>query len=507
MNTEQRAKEDLSQLEVRNDLSINLTGLKARLDDLLMSGNVDEAKKMFASHAEEADAALKEYDVKKHKVFDREDKKREGKPDYEVVKVPRALQRVINEDNCYMMFNNPLKFSLQNKKKEDRERLEPALEAFTDFLEEVYFNERMSEAKRIAGSETESAKLYRLYTNEDGKSKVVCQVLANSKKQRLYPMFNQYDEMVAFGVGYFMQSPDMSGIDEFFDVYTSKIIYKCSRKRNGGTVWHVETSENEYGKIPVIYYNQEKEWEGAQDRIERLEMVDSVRGDNANYFGSPYMKISRDVLDDRLAGPEDQGKVIALDGKDSIFEFVAPPECSEIVDADKSDMQMSIFTDTFTTDRSFSAIKGMGTLSDKAMRRGNQPAYMKMGIRAITYNPLIKREISLIKTILIRYKYLDDVKMAKMLNEAKIGFSYRDPFVGGIDDNSDEISKLRAADAISIETAVEMNRFVTDKEAEVERIWKNIERKAMIEAKAAKSASESGNSGNNGEGDGKVEPE
>ena len=152
-------------------------------------------------------------------------------------------------------------------------------------------------------------------------------------------------------------------------------------------------------------------------------------------------------------------------------------------------MQISIYTDTFTTDRSYTAIKGMGTLSDKAMRRMNQPAYMKMGIRAITYTPLIKREISLIKTILIRYKYLDDAQMTKMIKEAKIGFSYRDPFIGGIDDNSDEISKLRAADAISIETAVEMNRFVTDKDAEVERIWKNIERKAMIEAKASAAAS------------------
>lgn len=491
MNATEKLKQEVSAQKV--DIPINLTGLKAMLDDLLRAGNVDDARKMFASHAEEAAQALKEYDVKQHKVFERLDKKREGKPDYEVVKVPRALQRVINEDNCYMMFNNPLKFSLKNKKQEDRERLEPALEAFEDFLDEVYFNERMSEAKRIAGSETESAKLYRLYTDEDGKSKVVCQVLANSKKQKLYPMFNQYDEMVAFGVGYYMQNKDLKTIDEFFDVYTSKLIYKCSRNQLGGTTWVVEVKTNDLGKIPVIYYNQEKEWDGAQDRIERLEHVDSVRGDNANYFGSPYMTISRDILNDRLAGPEEQGKVIALDGPESRFEFVTPPECSEIVEADKTDMQISIYTDTFTTDRSYTAIKGMGTLSDKAMRRMNQPAYMKMGIRAITYNPLIKREISLIKTILIKYKYLDDVNMAGMIAEAKIGFSYRDPFIGGIDDNSDEISKLRAADAISIETAVEMNRFVTDKEAEVERIWQNIERKAMIEAKASAAASKESN--------------
>lgn len=477
-------------------MPINLVGLKAKLDDLLMAGKVDDAKKMFASHAAEADAAIKECDTEQHKVMSRLDKERVNKPDYEVVKVPRALQRVINEDIAYMMFNNPLKFSIEN---EDKAKYKPAFDEFVKFIKEIGFNEKTYEAKRKAGAETESAKLYTIYTNEDNESKVVCQVLANSDKYRLYPMFNQYDELVAFGIGYFLQSEDMATSVEFFDVYTSKMKYRCSKNTSTEVAWNVKSEENPIGKIPVIYYHQEKEWEGAQRRIERLEDVDSVHGDNSNYFGSPYMKISRDIVDDRLAGPEEQGKVIALDGPDSIFDFVTPPDGGDIVATEKADLEVSILSDTFTADRSYKAIKGMGTLSDKAMRRMNQPAYMKMGIRGITYNPLIKRDINLMKTFLIRYKFLDNSKMADLIREMDLGFSYRDPFVGGIDDNSEEISKLRAANAISIETAVEMNRFVIDKEAEVERIYKNIERIKLIEAKASLLAQKEvdGDSGNN----------
>jgi hypothetical protein len=67
----------------------------------------------------------------------------------------------------------------------------------------------------------------------------------------------------------------------------------------------------------------------------------------------------------------------------------------------------------------------------------------------------------------------------------KIKFSYQDPFVGGLDDNSTEIATFVGANAMSIHSAVMANPYIEDKEAEEERIWQEIERKAMIDAKVA----------------------
>ncbi len=482
MSTEEQQR--LEMLEAERNLPINSAGLRGKLIGLLNKGDVDSAKQMFATHAKEADDAIKQLNTSTHTVMKRANKTREGKPDYETCKLPRALQSIINKVINFMMFGNPLKFTLENRA-EEIEELQDAFSAFEDFLQKVYFNERMSEAKLIAGSETESAKLYRLYTNEDGEAKVVCQVLANSKAQRLYPMINQYGEMVAFGVGYYLQSDTQNVTEEHFDVYTKHTIFKCTKGGEVGSSWHVESENNGFAKIPVIYYNQEVEWQGAQERIERLENVDSRRGDTNNYFGDPYLTISREIANDRLAGPEEAGKVIVLDGPDSKFEFVAPPDCGDNIENEKSDLFASILHDTMTPDLSYKSIMGLGTLSGEAMRRMSLPGYIKRGIRSIDYNPLIRREINLIIAIMCNYTYLDNSVMRDKLQRLKIKFDYQDPFIGNIDDNADEIAALMGAGAMSIESAVGVNRFVNDKAAEIERIRKDKEFAANLESQTS----------------------
>ena len=68
----------------------------------------------------------------------RANKTREGKPDYETCKLPRALQSIINKVISFMMFGNPLKFTLENRA-EEIEELQDAFSAFEDYLQKVYF--------------------------------------------------------------------------------------------------------------------------------------------------------------------------------------------------------------------------------------------------------------------------------------------------------------------------------------------------------------------------------
>ena len=135
---------------------------------------------------------------------------------------------------------------------------------------------------------------------------------------------------------------------------------------------------------------------------------------------------------------------------------------------------------------------GLGTLSSKAMRQINISGYVKRDRLANKcYNELINRELNLIKAILTNYVYANKSDIKTCIENLELGFSYTDPFVGSLDDNSQEISQLRGANAMSIHTAVEVNYYVEDKEAEENRIWEEIARleniKAEATAKAAKS--------------------
>jgi hypothetical protein len=83
------------------------------------------------------------------------------------------------------------------------------------------------------------------------------------------------------------------------------------------------------------------------------------------------------------------------------------------------------------------------------------------------------------------YTYLGNSTMIDKLKRMKLKFSYVDPFIGGIEDNSTEVATLVGAGAMSIHAAVKVNRHIEDKEAEEERIWQDKEREAQIQAKIA----------------------
>lgn len=478
-------------LEDERNTVLGGTNLRATLEELLEDNNVEQAKKMFACHHEEAMEAIKQYRPELHKILDRDDKKRIGRDDYETSKLPRAIQRVTNQTGTFFMFGNPINLTLGNKPSE-AEELAEAFEIYKDFLDGLYFNEKLYEARRITGSETECAKLYSLVKDEEGNVDVVCQIKSNGKKDVLYPLFNQYGKMIAFAFGYIMRNLE-GKFEEHFDVYTKTSTWKFKRPQGAGQngEWtRLEKKANEFGgKIPVIYYNHELDWEGSQPRIEKLEWRDSKHSDTVEYFGDPYLLITADIADNRLADARESGKVMVMDNAEGRFEYVAPPDSANMVKEERENLMSSIEQDTLTPDWSYKSIMGLGTLSGEAMRRANLPGYVKRTQFAVgSYNELIRRELNLARDILCNYKYLDDSTMTAKLRKMKINFAYTDPFIGGIEDNSQQIAQLVEAGAMSIHAAVAANRYIEDKAAEEERIWEERERLAIIEAKAKAAA-------------------
>lgn len=88
--------------------------------------------------------------------------------------------------------------------------------------------------------------------------KIRCRSFSPMQGDELYPLFDEYGDMIAMSVGY---SRKVAGITvSYFDTYTTDHHYKWSNENNGWTL--IEEEFITLGKIPAIYmYRPTPIWE------------------------------------------------------------------------------------------------------------------------------------------------------------------------------------------------------------------------------------------------------
>lgn len=443
------------------NLSLNAMGAERTLYELIQDGDISTAIGMMQNHDIEVDNAIKEYNPQTHDVMKRPNKYRKKGEDYITEKLPRSRQRYINEVELFFLLGNPVKWT---KKDGD----DSAYNLFTDFIKSSRFDTNMRQAKRLAGSETEAAKLYHIYRDKENLKQVKCVILARSTGYKLRPLFDQYGNLTAFAYGYKLKENGKEV--ERWDIQTTDMLFFCKK---GNISWEIESFPNPTGKINVIYCKQPKAWDGAEPRIAREEMLDSKVGDTNNYFSDPIAAATADVIDS-MVDPDKPGKLIQLTGNSSKFEYVNPPQSSETRSAEKQDLNDSILFDTFTPDFSFDKIKGMGTLSGDAIKNAMILGFIKRDNRKEIYGELIGREKNLIIAIL---KFLHPDK-ANELDKLDISFEFSEPFAQDKQKNWNAIGQLYGAGVVSIETAVQMLSLTDAPEEEVSRIIEDENRKS-----------------------------
>lgn len=439
--------------EYFKNLVLNSAGVERSLLELLQDGDVSTAIGIMRNNDKEVDIALKEYNPQTHDVMSRPNKYRKDK-DYITEKLPRRRQVYINEVELFFLLGNPVKWM-------KKDGSDDAYEMFTDFLKSQRFDSNMRKSKRMAGAETESAKLYHVFRNDrtnDINVKTV--VLSRQTGYRLRPLFDQYGNLTAFAYGYRLRENGRTV--EHWDIQTPDLLFYCKKGKLG---WEVESFPNPTGKINVIYYNQPKAWDGAEPRLKREEMLDSKVADTNNYFADPIAAASADVIN-AMCDPDKPGKLIQLAGANSKFEYVNPPQNSESRAAEKQDLHDSILFDTFTPDFSFEKIKGMGTLSGDAIKNAMVLGFIKRDNLKEIYEEMVDREKNVILGIL---KYMHP-EMASDFDSLDIEFEFAEPFTQDKEKTWTSITSLYSGGLISLEQAVSMLALTDAPEEEVERI-------------------------------------
>lgn len=437
---------------------LNAVGTERDLLTLINDRDISQARSLMQNRDEEVLKAMREYDADLHPIMKKANKLRKGKEPYHTEKLPRERQRYINEVELFFLLANNIQW--QNESKEETDE---AYNAYTDFLDDTRFNTTIRQAKRTAGAETECAKLYRIYRDEDNQPKVQVVILSKSKGYTLRPLFDQYENLMAFGYGYYLKEGKETV--EHFDIETPDYIYRC--KRRGAIDWSVEPVRNPTGKINIIYYRQEKAWGKMTPRINREEDIDSKIGDTNNYFADPIAAATGDVVDFLKDRADKPGKMIRMSGEGSKFEYINPPTSSETQQKEKEDLAKSILFDTFTPEFSPENMVGLGTLSGEAIKRAMVLGYIKKDNLKEIYDIAVDREKNLILAIMMNVTH---IHLRSQIAKLKITHKFAEPFSEDITARWGAIGSALQNGVLSLEKAVELMGTTDDVNEEIQRI-------------------------------------
>jgi len=216
-------------------------------------------------------------------------------------------------------------------------------------------------------SETECAEIWYSKKYEDGTVELRCNIYSPSDGYKLMPVWDENRDMIAFAIEW------EDSKTRYANLYTKDLLQRLKDTGNG---WELMSEEKLiYGKIPIIYYGVDQSaWQDVQPMIERLETIISNFGDTNDYFGSPMMFVTGNIMG--LAAKGESGKVLEGEQGSSV-QYVTWQGAPEAIRLEIETLLDYIYTMTQTPNISFKEMKGLGGISGVAYDRILIDAHLK----------------------------------------------------------------------------------------------------------------------------------
>ncbi len=441
-----------------------LIGKNQEFEKLLAAKDITAVKEKMTSRVDDVLKALKEYDTNSHDIMKRPDKEITDKKGNFVKfeptwKLPIPYPVFINEIALVFIYGRPVKWTQLS------EGTDNAFKAYIDFIKDSHFNSKIRQCKRLAGAETESAMLFRCYRDEDNKAACQIRVLARSKGDEIYTMFDQYENLIAFAWGYYLKD-DAEGVTYHFDVFTKTAIYHCTKKSLG---WDVVVEPNFVGKIPVIYFRQEKEWDGVEKLIDREENIASGTVDTNDYFADPISIMSSEIIKN-MPEKKEKGKLLVTndkDGVDKAAKYLTWDSAPESKKQELEWLQTNILQKSFTPNITTDSLKALSQLSAKALKTVMMLADIKASKRKESHDEMMDRTASLVTAII---GGVLDVSLKSECDKLVVGHEFQEPFGDDVTNDLNNIISAVDAGLMSTDTGVELNPLIKDPQREMERL-------------------------------------
>lgn len=285
---------------------------------------------------------------------------------------------------------------------------------------------------------------------------------AEGVKDRLYPYFDDYGDLIAFSRGFFIKDVKGDSI-EYFETWTNSSYTRLMKSKEG---WQDVTDTKmaafvkAIGKIPIVYaYQPYPEWYKVQKICERQDLSASNHGDINDRHASPILKATGEVL-------EKFGDVIQMkDGAD--MDYIAWGQANLSVDGEFNRLEDKIYMLTRTAKTSFESMKGMG---NAASGEGQKMLFLDAHAECLnhmeSFDPYLTRRYNLIKGIL----GVMNLPWKRDMVEVEIDVLATPYMMGGIDEKVRLLIDQYTAGMISLETACKMNPIFEDGLAEYDKI-------------------------------------
>jgi SPP1 family phage portal protein len=421
------------------------------------------------------DEWIEQYELD-HEILERPDKligSGNSKKKVEVAKLVIPFQKKIVNSATAFLFGRPVKIIKSNPEKE----YDDPYDTFTNLWKNLKLDYHNRKLARRLFIETRVAELFYIrIVGEDeaaddpskkAEKKIGVKLLSRSEGDEIYPVWDDYGDMVAFIRKYEYKSGDETY--EKVEIYTDKFNYFCTKDGE----WNVKKVANPYGKIPVVWYEQERpEWYDVQTLIDRIEMLLSKNSDANDYFGSPAI-----VTKGKLKSAPDKGEVgkffeIEPTVSEGSIEFgdisyltwdMAP----EAIKLEYEILKDLIYSQTSTPDLSFNNVKGIGAISGVAMRFMFWDSILKANDKQEIFGEGLLRRCNILKRMLSVY----DVKNNSAVDKLDLSIEFTENLPQNTGELIDMLIAATGGNSImSRESAVKMNPFVASHEDEMELI-------------------------------------
>lgn len=331
---------------------------------------------------------------------------------------------------------------------------------------------------------------------EGNKFKLRMRIICPSLGDTLYPVYDNFGDMIAFGRYYetietIANSLTQSNKMCHFDIYTIDRFYFMTKDSNE-TAWTFNYDPagdilndngtttpstvlgvaNPIGKIPVIYYRQPAtEWHDVQEMIDRMEKKISNHADTNDYYDSPIVKAKGDVSGFSEKG--ESGKVLQM-GQDADVSYLTYDSLPASMKMEMDNLTKFINTYTHTPDISFESVSGLGHFSGIALKMFFMDAHLKAADKEALFGLGVKRRINYLKTAIVSLNNKFKPALKLIVNPEFTYFLPKDT-----DAEVSSLVKAYQAGIISRESAVKANPLVEDAVIELELIKKENEAKPV----------------------------
>jgi hypothetical protein len=345
-----------------------------------------------------------EYNPKEHSVIT--DKSYKDKPHKngtieKVTRITYSLQKLAVKRMTELMFAIPVK-RVYKPEDDDQKKVAAIMEAI---YKKNHINSVNIERGRNLFASCENCTIWysqemdTIYAGEKSKLKLRCKNYSPRTGDELYPLFDDYDDLIALSIGYSRVEQNMQKT-EYFDTYTADHHYRWI---NRGTDWEVDEDESiTIEKIQGIYISRpEPIWEDQTNNISELEWSMSRQGNYLRKNSRPAWVIFTDQTNP-VSGKEadkNAGRDVLTYPKDAKAGYVTWEQAIESLKFHCDELKRNFFTTLQLPDMSMDQMKAT-TMSGEARKMLFIDCQLKCTDEAGAWLEFFDREVNVVKAFM-----------------------------------------------------------------------------------------------------------